>query len=346
MKKDTQNFISISARDLENIDYKFPENVHMLSEDNFDDAMKNDVFPWIMEKVEEGSFKVKAGKGFLNLKYYYAIPKKATKVFVMIHGFCEFFGKYHEFVKYLYDAGYGFFFYEQRGHGYSDREVKGNSLVHVDSFDDYVSDFETFLSSVVEEKSGNLDKILFAHSMGGAVAALFLEKNTDVFKNVILSSPMLKLKAKASKPVLFALSSYSFIFRKRKSLSVQQHEFTGIPDFANSSTLSEKRFFYQYNMRLSDTHFQTSGGTFGWVLASFKATEKLLENADKIKCNLLIFQAGRDHLVDTYGYTNDILKKVENVSIIRYEDSKHEIFNATTPIRHDFYNRLFTAAAN
>jgi len=41
----------------------------------------------------------------------------------MVHGFCEFFGKFHETAYTFYEQGYSVFFVELRGHGYSENHL-------------------------------------------------------------------------------------------------------------------------------------------------------------------------------------------------------------------------------
>ena len=65
----------------------------------------------------------------------------------MVHGFCEFFGKYHEVAYRLYQEGYSVFFIELRGHGKSDREFDHeDQRVHIESFDRYAEDVDSFMN--------------------------------------------------------------------------------------------------------------------------------------------------------------------------------------------------------
>ncbi|MBR4745535.1 MAG: alpha/beta hydrolase, partial [Clostridia bacterium] len=67
-------------------------------------------------------------------------------------------------------------FYEQRGHGFSQGKGKEPDVVHVDSYREYVEDLKAFMDHVVNPQTEGLKHILYAHSMGGAVSALFLEQ--------------------------------------------------------------------------------------------------------------------------------------------------------------------------
>ena len=78
-----------------------------------------------------------------------------------------------------------------------------------------------------------------------------------------------------------------------------------------------------------------------WEFESIKAGRMLLKYLPRIKTKVVIIQAGKDHLVDVEGYTDTVLKNLKGVRIIRYEDSKHEVFNSTPKMKYDFYKRFF-----
>ena len=315
--------------------------MQLLGEDDFTETMNGPCLKWRESCVKEAYFPSFDGT---KIHYYYAVPESPKAVIVMFHGFCEFFGKYHEMAWYFYQKGYGFFFPEMRGHGLSDGKLPEKDLVHVKNYDQYVSDMKIFFESIVKIKAAReIPKLLFAHSMGGAVAALYLEKYPDDFKGAILSSPMLRLKTGGISPAkIRLLSVYVHLCHRQKCLSVGQHHFDGVNVFETSSCQSKARYDYLFDQRLRNEEYQTYGATFVWSLASLSATKKLINNAGQIKTPLLVFEAGNDHLVDPSGYT-DFLAKVPQAKHIKYASSKHEIFNSTDEVRKDYYQHVFEA---
>lgn len=329
----------IKLKDLPTENLRLPEGLHIYGEDEFLEVMNKEGKYWRKNSVKEGYFKSFDNK---KIKYYYAIPQDLKKIVVMVHGFCEFWGKYHEMAEYLYRMGYGFFMLEQRGHGLSAREIDEIDVVHIDHFSDYVKDLKCFLDGVVLKKTIKEKLVLFAHSMGGAVAGLFLEEYPDYFKKAILSSPMFKLRTGGIPQIAIDLMAiYIRLSGQRKKLAFNQHKFDPTPIFEKSSTLSKARYDYLFMQRLEDDHYKTYGGTYAWEFESIKADRKLLRHLDKIKADVVIFQAGNDHLVDVEAYTDRAIKKIGSCSIIRYEESKHEVFNAYQEIIEDFYKRFF-----
>lgn len=308
-------------------------SIDFLGEDDFLEVMNSSNLEWQKTCTRQGSFRSFDG---IVINYYCAIPENPRAAVAIVHGFCEFWAKYHEYAWYLYQAGYAVYFHELRSHGYSEGKNKEPDVVYIDDYDTYVEDFKCFLDTVVMPETGDMKKILLAHSMGGAVATLFLEKHQDYFDSAILSSPMLKLKTSASPASIKALSIYSLIFRKRHKIAPGQRRFDGVPTFENSSTMSKARYDYMFDIRLKDWHYQTYGASIGWALASFKATDRLMKNAHLIKIPVTVFTAGCDHLIDPDGYEN-FKKEVPQAKFIPFEKSRHEIFNADEEIRKEYF---------
>lgn len=313
-------------------------NINILGEDDFREVMDGQIRQWREGRVSTNEFVSFDGS---KLRYYFEIPENAKAIIVIVHGFCEFWGKYHELAWYLRQGGYGFFFLEQRGHGYSERAVGKRELVHLEDYSQYVEDLHTFIEKVVLPLRKDCPLYLYAHSMGGAVGALFLEQYPRYFKRAILSSPMMDMKTgKNPKALIYGYLTYQKIKGNMKKLATGQKYFDGKPVFESSSCLSRARYDYQFEQRCQNENYQTYGATFGWVRASLKANSKLLRKAKKVGIPILMFTAGMDHLVNQKGQL-EFAKKSGNTQIVMYENSKHEIFNALLDVRVDYYNKIF-----
>ncbi|MGN0361292.1 MAG: alpha/beta fold hydrolase [Bilifractor sp.] len=310
--------------------------MEFLGEEDYRAAMDGPCRAWREQCVKQESFTSYDGT---KINYYFAIPEHASAVIVLFHGFCEFYGKYHEMTWYFYQHGFGFFFPEMRGHGLSGGKLKEKDLVHIDDYDSYVSDMKQFYDQVVAKIP--LPKLLFAHSMGGAIAALYLENYTSDYQGAVLSSPMLKLRTNGYSPrKIKMLAFFATLFHMKKKLSAGQSRFDGVNIFEKSSCQSRARYDYMFEMRCADENYQTYGSTYGWSIASLKATDKLIANASKIRTPLAVFMAGQDHLVDPEGYTQ-LFQALPDTHRYAYPSSRHEIFNATTDVRKDYYKKLF-----
>ena len=96
------------------------------SDSDFMEVMKTQNKAWRDKYVTQGKYQ---SFDDIEINYYYAIPDSAKRAIVLVHGFCEFWGKFHEYAWYLYKAGYAVFFMEQRGHGYSGGKLDAPDIV-------------------------------------------------------------------------------------------------------------------------------------------------------------------------------------------------------------------------
>ena len=201
----------------------------------------------------------------------------------------------------------------------------------------YVKDLREFMGRVVMPASGDLPRLLLAHSMGGAVGALFLGTLPKYFSGAVLTSPMLKLHTGKMTPRrIEALRTYMKMTRSQKKLCFGQHHFDPEPEFPNSSTLSKARYMYFFRQRLFDSHYRTSAPSFGWVMAAVDVTGLIMKRAHRIKIPVTLMQSGIDTLVDAAGFS-EFIKRVPQTRLIRYENAKHELFNAASKERKQYF---------
>ena len=84
---------------------------------------------------------------------------------------------------------------------------------------------------------------------------------------------------------------------------------------------------YYFNKQLQYKELQTSGGNYHWLNECFKAIKYITnkENANKINIPVVLFQAGKDHFVNSRGQ-NKFASHVKNCIVVEYKESKHEIY--------------------
>ncbi len=315
-------------------------DIEFFGEENFIEKMA-ELKPWLEHEVQDGYFHTTDG---VKLHYCYAIPKDVTPkgTIVMVHGFCEFFGKYHEVAHYFYEAGYAFFFLEQRGHGLSDRMTDNPCKVFVNSYEEYVQDLREFLKVVVKVKKPKGPQFLFSHSMGGMVSMLFLEKYPNAFAGAVLSSPMLAVKTGKLPDILVpVLKAIALLLNWREKYCIGQHDFDPTPHPERSSASSIPRYQYQFAMRQEHPEYQTSGATYSWIIAGLHAGKVVLRHAGLLQTPVLMLRAGCDTMVDMRGQEH-FLQRRPDVRVSEFPDAKHEIFNSNEQNRRRFYKEVFT----
>ncbi len=309
-----------------------------IREQDFAEVMPSKVLPFLKDKTKDGYFNNRQG---MKLHYRTLINPEEKAAIVISHGYCEFTTKYAETMYYFYQMGYSVFIVEHRGHGMSDREVEGFSKVHVNHFEDYVSDFNEFIEKIVVPECLTDRLILFAHSMGGAIGACYLEEHPTVFERAILTSPMIQIATgDASKFMVKMMVLVSHLPFLNKKYLKGHHDYDHTYKYPRCSSLSKARYNYQFEEREHELHYQTNGCTFGWSREAVNVSKKILKNADLVEIPVIIMQASKDTLVMPEGQ-NEFSKLAPNCKLYRFEGSKHEIFNATDDIILDYYNIVF-----
>lgn len=309
-----------------------------LGEEDYMEQMSQVVRPFLEKYRKTGYY-----KSFDGTKIFYeAYEQPQEKAAIVIaHGFCEFTKKFEEVIFYFLQEGYSVYMPDHRGHGYSQRNVPDKSKVHINSYEDYVQDFHELITKIVLKERLSRKLVLYAHSMGGAIAALYLEQYKEVFSCAILSSPMLEIEFGKHPAFLVELLMYMKKLTRSEEDYVSGHgAFDGIPIFETSSCLSEARYQDIFIKRLQDENYHTYGASCAWTLASIKAVRKLKKKETRIKTPILLFQAGDDTTVRPGGQRR-FAERSGNTSLILIPGSKHEIYNADKEIRQEYYQKIF-----
>ncbi|MCU6340252.1 alpha/beta fold hydrolase, partial [Enterobacter quasiroggenkampii] len=89
----------------------------------------------------------------------------------------------------LFHLGFDVLISDHRGQGRSGRLLADPHLGHVNRFNDYVDDLAAFWQQEVQPGPWRKRYIL-AHSMGGAISTLFLQRHPGVCDAIALTAPM------------------------------------------------------------------------------------------------------------------------------------------------------------
>ncbi len=207
-----------------------------------------------------------------------------------------------------------------------DRSVSDISMVTVNSFDDYVSDLDMFIREIVMKREGRRPLYLYGHSMGGAIAALYLEKHPEVFTKAVLSSPMIEMlygnfSHFAVEAILFVaacLTGTINICRARHRIRMSM--------ILNRAVVCQRRAMTTYTSARCRSTLSSKWRHDRWCRAGRKAS-KYIKHAQEIKIPVLLCQAGKDYWVLNAAEDEFIAKLPQGIKKV-YPDSKHEIFNA------------------
>ncbi len=321
-------------------------NLTLLNEKNFTSTMNKKVIPFL--KKRKTVHFVQSMQGGLIHAETLVPDEEFHSVLVMFHGFCEFCAKYDEITYYALQHGFAVCRFDHRGHGFSPRDnaVKDNpSKVHIEKFETYIVDAHKVVSQVAKPLAKKKPLFLFAHSMGGAVGALYLAWHTQDFKAAILNSPMLQINLMGlplwmAEPIANAMR----IKKGNTAYAPSQREFPFnlVLNTQKQSATSVNRHSYFYEKRFEDKRLQTWGGTMLWICQCIKAIRlcKKKSLVKNIKTPILLFQAENDTTVMPQGQ-NDFVNNVPSASLHVLKGANHEVFIGKNEFALPWYRQMF-----
>ena len=315
----------------------------LISEENYFNEMDNIVRPYLAGFEKTGKFKSFDEK---EIFYRYYLNDNAKASVVVCHGFTENSEKFLEMIYYYHLEGYNVFALDHRGHGYSYREVEDTSVSHINKFEDYVEDLNCFVEKIVKPESSSLPLFVYAHSMGGAVAVLYLMKYPDIFEKAVLTAPMIFPQTQGV-PVFatkLLTSFFKLIGMKKKRVFVQKSfdpkNVTYVFEMSNAT--SRNRFDYIMRTKINNKFYFNSCASYNWVRESLKITKIMLnpKNCDKIKAKVFLFQGEIDNSVRK-EYQPMFVSMVKDAKIKEIKGSKHEIYLSPNDVLEEYLTDIF-----
>ena len=328
----------IDATKKQNLDLSLTDTRFYIDESNYLDSMNQVVVPYIEQYKTSGYFTTSDNANIYYTQYLLEEPKGHIAI---SHGFTEFSQKYYETIYYFLMEGYNVSILEHRGHGHSDRLIDDPSKVYIEDFDTYISDFKTFMDTVVQPTLDNKPCYLYAHSMGGAIGARFLEEYPGYFDAAVLSSPMLEI-ATGGVPIPLAklIAKTATITGFGKSYVFGQKAFEAVSDFENAPTTSKARYDYALDYRLNDTMYQLNAATFSWLNTALNGSKAASENSHLVEIPVLVFQSENDTFVQPGGQ-NKFVNNAPNATLVFAKNAKHELYCETQEIMVPYFNTIF-----
>ena len=317
----------------------YDKDFEYLSESNYADTMFNKVNPYLDELCTNDSYFAGYDGESLHYKNYIQNGSKAHVVFV--HGFTDYADKYNELIYYFLKNGYSVSIMEHRGHGYSHRYTDDLSKVTIKSFDEYTNDFDIFVETIVKPSLHDDEKLFaFAHSMGGAIATLYMIDHPDTFDCAILNAPMMEIEfAGIPNNLANLIVDFSITFGMKNNYIIGFGPFSEEYDFEGHSVNSEERYKYIYELQTNNKNYQTTSGSYIWIREAIDATNKIKKNASKYTVDTLLFQASDDTTVGPNGQ-NYFVNHASNVSMIVVKNTKHSIFYAGNDVIYAYMDTI------
>lgn len=319
--------------------------MNLYSETELEAANETHVQTFFTQQVERGVWRLSDG---LEIVHYSVFHPNASGIIVISSGRSECAIKYAELIHDLYRNGYSVFIHDHRGQGESSRLSENPHHGYIESFSDYVDDFENILDKVLQpllekHQQSNIKKFLLSHSMGGAIAALLLLKRQSFFSKAIFSSPMFGIAPPI--PIWIArvlLNLNLFITKlrgKKASYFIGESDYQAFPFHKNRLTQSEVRYRLFKTAYADNPQVQLGGVTSWWIVQALSALEYIQQNAQKIVLPCLVLKSGSDLIVSNDAI-DQINSKLPNSSLVTVENAMHELFFEQDSMRAQCLNAI------
>ncbi|WP_051206904.1 alpha/beta fold hydrolase [Pseudidiomarina sediminum] len=272
----------------------------------------------------------------LTLRYFLIRPAGAKAVVLVSPGRIEGAIKYPELVWDLCQQGYAVAILDHRGQGFSDRLSANPHHGHVHHFSDFVDDFAAFVRAIeqqtLEHYGSALPLHVLAHSMGSAIAALYLARYPHKVKNAVLCSPMFGIQTGAVPTWLAAAVAHTgavlnrLLSPKQPWYIVGSGDYAEVPFVENDLTHSSARYVMFREHYQQHPEVQLGGPSFRWVAQALTACKQAIAEAGNIHIPVLVLQAGHDVIVAPHAQQEFVCALSHPYSqLVRIDKAKHEL---------------------
>tara|TARA_B110000881_G_C18557177_1_gene507639 strand:+ start:283 stop:1299 length:1017 start_codon:yes stop_codon:yes gene_type:complete len=257
----------------------------------------------ILSFWKTGHFDNFTGVNDCKIAYATFIRSEYSPCLIIVPGRAESYLKYKELSFDLYQQGYSIFILDHRGQGLSDRLITDTQKGYVESFDFYSDDLHCFIQNYVLPHSNEQNKpYLLAHSMGGLIAARYMQRYPKSIKAAVLSSPMIGINTgiipfSLAKILIKGFDVINNLFSNSPWYFVSQSVFKVKPLTGNPLTQSDIRYQLLTQLNIDNPEIQLGGVTNHWLNEYLKARSALFNNIGNLHTPILVLQAGKDSIV-------------------------------------------------
>lgn len=288
------------------------------------------------------NFKQEYFSGFQGVRLRYVQSSNSTGAVagvVLLGGRTEFAEKYIELFHDLYQLNVDFYSYDHRGQGLSERLLPDPHKGHVENFSDYVEDLKIFCDDIVARRHSNI--FILAHSMGGAITALFQRKYPGMLRGAILCSPMFGINTSpVPAPLARLLARGAVALGYGKSYIVRGGPHRGTMPFAgNPLTSSKERFANSMALVQENPRLALGSPTNNWLRQAFCATNDIVASQVTIDIPILLLQGGSDPVVTAAGH-EQFCRHNPSCRLHTIAGGRHELLMEQDALRSRAINRI------
>jgi lysophospholipase len=304
-----------------------------ISEKDYAKSFDSIIMPFYASAGVSGEF---SGVGGIKISYRkFEVPDEKGAI-VFSPGRGESYLTYPELEYDLVQAGFSVYVIDHRSQGYSGRIARDTQIVTVESYDNYVTDFTTFVDTVVNSEF-HAHRYLLTNSMGGPIGALYLAKHPGTFERAVLSVPMFEIDTHGiPEPLGLELAKLETSIghgdRFAKLGGEKPYDFNADKDCGSSDGHAVRRCEIA-NLVRANPATASGGSSYRWVVQSLETTRRIRKGlGTQIKIPVLIFQAGRDQIV-LPGGENGFCAQAPSCTMIKFPSASHEILTERDEIR-------------
>lgn len=288
----------------------------------------------VPEGAREQRFK---GVGGLEIRTMTA-PAQGTPrgSIILCPGRTEFIEKYFETIAKLQARGFAVMCIDWRGQGLSDRETREQQKGHIGDFDRAARD----LGEAVRRNADRLPRphILLAHSMGGALSLLALQKKYLTVEGAVFSAPMWGIAALKGSALNAARAAAALGFGKAYAPGATK-AWSREPFAGNPVTHDAARHKRAMDLIEKEPKLALAGPTIGWaasaasVMAGFQKPGAL----QGLAMPVLVATAEEEKLVDNTAHAR-VVAQLPNATHIVIPGAMHEIMMETDDRQKPFWD--------
>lgn len=220
------------------------------------------------------------------------------RVIVVCPGRIESYVKYAELAYDLFHMGFDVLIIDHRGQGRSGRLLSDTHRGHVVNFSDYVDDFAAFWEQEVQPGPWRKRYIL-AHSMGGTIATLFLQRTPGACDAIALCAPMFGIIIHLPEWMVRQILDWAEGHQRfRESYALGTGRWHALPFSVNVLTHSRARYRRNLRFYADEPKLRVGGPTHHWVREGILAGEQVLAGAGDDATPMLLLQAEEERVVD------------------------------------------------
>ena len=294
---------------------------------HYAEVMNETVLPWLRQRRTDTIVQGGGNRPLFVSRFDADNPRGTV---LIVHGFTENAEKFAELIYSLVRGGFCVCAWDQRGHGRSwrDESIADPSLTHVDDFNDYVRDMECVCARMLGDLPA--PHMAFAHSMGGAVTALYLARHPELLSRATLCAPMIapNLSGLPALAGMILCGSASLLGQRKKRLFASK-PYSGPENFDTSCATGRERFDWYEALRQARPEFRNNGPTYGWTLEAVRATQMILKPGavERIQVPVRLYTAQNDTMV-LPGAQQQFAQRLQRGERILVKNAKHEIYRS------------------